>query len=173
MSEIGSSSANERLPKPVRQLTPKIVADAIRKNGGILAAAAQQLGTSRQNIWNFCERYDECREAQRDAKNMTLDLAEGNLLKQIQNSNMTAIIFYLKCHGKDRGYVERHEITGPGGGPIHTLDLSRLDLDELRALEAALSRAAIGSDRQGPLGEEAGGVPASRMEDGGDVDLQA
>lgn len=144
----GKEARNPVLPV----LTSKIVADAIRKNAGILSAAASQLGTTRQNVWSWCQRSPECRQAQEEAKAMTLDLAEGNLLQMIRSSNLGAVIFYLKCHGKERGYVERQEVTGPGGGPVQTIDLTKLTDDELRNLEATLARAAVAADRQGDGG---------------------
>jgi hypothetical protein len=37
-------------------------------------------------------------------KDIVLDLAEAALMKRIANGDTTATIFYLKCHGKERGY---------------------------------------------------------------------
>lgn len=50
----------------------------------------------------------------------SLDLAEGKLLKAINDDNLSAIIFYLKTKGRDRGYCERSEITGGNGEPLQT-----------------------------------------------------
>jgi hypothetical protein len=36
-------------------------------------------------------------------------------MQQIDNDNLTAIIFYLKTQGKHLGYVERQEFTGKDG----------------------------------------------------------
>ncbi len=38
----------------------------------------------------------------------------------IQAGKEASIFFFLKCRAKDRGYVERSEITGAGGGPIES-----------------------------------------------------
>jgi len=46
--------------------------------------------------------------------NKPLDLAESKLLKAIEEGQIAAIIFYLKCKGKKRGYVERQEIVEMG-----------------------------------------------------------
>jgi hypothetical protein len=42
-----------------------------------------------------------------------LDLVEAKLREKVNEGNMTAIIFYLKTKGKQRGYVERSEQTAP------------------------------------------------------------
>ena len=49
---------------------------------------------------------------------MSIDLSEASLLRQIQNNNTSATIFYLKTKGKNRGYVERTEIMATGIEPI-------------------------------------------------------
>jgi len=41
------------------------------------------------------------------------------LHKQIGEGNTSATIFYLKTKGKNRGYVERQEITGADGMPTN------------------------------------------------------
>jgi len=44
---------------------------------------------------------------------------DGNIYTQPPSD--TALIFYLKCKGKKRGYVERTEVTGADGGPIELI----------------------------------------------------
>lgn len=83
---------------------------------------------------------DECDKA-------VLDMAEGKLLKLINEGNLSAIIFYLKCKGKGRGYVERQELTGRDGGPLQAqvetkIDLSKMTDEELRVLAGAAKRMA-------------------------------
>ena len=49
---------------------------------------------------------------------IALDIAESEMWKLIKDGNVPTILFYLKCKGKNRGYVERQEITGQDGQPI-------------------------------------------------------
>lgn len=96
----------------------KQYAEAIRNARGFVSVAARQLGVTRKAVYNAINKYDSVREAVTDARENMTDLAEGKLVEQINEGNTTAIIFYLKTQGKQRGYVERHELTGAGGGPI-------------------------------------------------------
>lgn len=121
-------------------LTPEIVAEALKRNGGIMSAAAAQLGVTRQTIYQWTLAQPQLRQVIAEARELTLDLAEGKLLQAIRNDNLTATIFFLKCHGKARGYVERQEHTGPGGGPINVVDLSSIPNEDLAVLEEILLR---------------------------------
>ena len=59
----------------------------------------------------FAQAVEEEREALKDT-------VENKLIDEIEAGNMTGIIFYLKTQAKDRGYIERHEVSGPDGGPV-------------------------------------------------------
>lgn len=98
----------------------QIVLAALKKSGGNVSHACEQVGISRagfylekQNNPEFAKEVDELQEA-------VVDLVETALMKQIQEGNTACIIFYLKTKGKDRGYVERSEIDhrGKDGGAI-------------------------------------------------------
>ena len=86
------------------------VADAITQAKGFVTYAAQILGCDRSTVHNYINKYPECKDALQDARHSMLDNAELQLLRQINEGNMTAIIFTLKTIGKHRGYVERHDI---------------------------------------------------------------
>lgn len=68
--------------------------------------------------------------------------AGGKLMDAVAAGDRQAIMFYLRTQGDPGQFVERRELTGPGGGPIQTLDVSvlaDLDLEELEALERTAS----------------------------------
>ena len=94
---------------------------ALRASAGIFSAAAtilaQKYGTCSPNtVRNYVMRYPSLQEVENEIREQTLDLAETKLVQAIGDGNMTAIIFYLKTKGRDRGYTERRELEGVEGG---------------------------------------------------------
>lgn len=80
----------------------------------------------------------------------------GRLLAKAMAGNLTAMIFYLRTQG---GWAAKHEISGPGGGPLRTIDLTAFladkDEDECAAIERVLEAlaAAGGLDVPALLGQ--------------------
>lgn len=93
---------------------------ALENTGGIIKNAAEAIGCSRQTVYNAIQTYPSVARALDEEREKLKDLVEERLIDQIQQGNMTAIIWYSKTQMKDRGYVERHEHTGSQGGPIET-----------------------------------------------------
>lgn len=109
-----------RIKRHRKKKTPKVeipavittasVVEALYQAGGVQSHAAKLLGMSKEAIWNRVNRSPRLQEAVREAKEITLDLAETELMKKIKAGHIAAIIFYLKCQGKDRGYIEKQEL---------------------------------------------------------------
>lgn len=102
------------------QYTAEQVAQAIKKSRGILTGAAQALGCSRQTVDNYIKKYKTVKDAYAEARETTIDFVETKLLKNIDSGDTTAMIFFLKTIGRNRGYVERQEVqvTGKDNGAI-------------------------------------------------------
>lgn len=90
------------------------VAKALYKAGTILGAA-QILKCDRQTVYNYLKRYPELEEAVYEAKERLCDIAEAGLASNIHSKHPASIFFFLKTFGKNRGYVERQEVTGKDG----------------------------------------------------------
>lgn len=100
------------------RITAKQYAQAITEAQGLVSVAARRLGVSRQSVYTAINRHKQVAEALEDARERTIDLAEGKLVQQINEGNITAIIFYLKTQAKHRGYVERQEVENTHKGEI-------------------------------------------------------
>ena len=98
--------------------TAEQVAEAVKKSYGIINGAAVALGCSRQTVENYIRKYKAVKDAYSEANEITLDFVETEFLKKIKSGDTTAMIFYLKTKGRQRGYIERHELTGVDGGSI-------------------------------------------------------
>jgi len=92
--------------------------EALRRNAGIIALAARDLGVTRQALEQRIKRSRVLTEVVRDVEESTLDIAEAGLKQAIAKGDAASIRFYLSTKGKRRGYTTRTEITGADGDPI-------------------------------------------------------
>ena len=122
-------------------ITAQQAIEATQGSGGYVSVIAKRLGCSQRYVYNLRDKYATFAEALQEERTKQLDFAEGKLQEQIKASNMTAIIFYLKTQGKDRGYVERvqNEVTNPDGKPLTVkvvYEHKERDLDPMTGGEA-------------------------------------
>lgn len=92
------------------------VLESLEKSLGIVTTAVKQVGIARSTFYEWMKDEDFKKRVD-DIQNIALDFAESQLHKQIRDGNTSATIFYLKTKGKNRGYIERQEISGPDGYP--------------------------------------------------------
>src|SRR5215211_5598218 len=104
--------------RPYRKYTPQQIADALIESKGLIAPAARALGCSRDTIRSYLEEYAEVAQAKLDQREAVTDMAEHALYQAKLDREAWAVCFYLKCLAKDRGYVERAELTGNNGAPV-------------------------------------------------------
>ena len=88
----------------------KLMIAALEEAWGVVTMACKNVGMSRQTHYEWY-REDEAYKLEVDSvPDTALDLVESELFKQIQNGEVSSTIFYLKCKGKKRGYIEKTEI---------------------------------------------------------------
>ena len=102
-------------------LTVEQIAEALQGAGGLQAEAARMLGVNRSAICRRVQKSKVLQGVVEQARETRLDQAESKLAELIEAGSLGAICFYLKCQGKDRGFIERSEITGRDGAPVCTL----------------------------------------------------
>lgn len=88
----------------------KAMLEALEKSLGVVTTACKKAGVGRTMHYEWLKSDPEYKEAVNDLQDITLDFAESQLHKQIQDGNTTATIFFLKTKGKNRGYVESQDI---------------------------------------------------------------
>ena len=82
---------------------------ALAESKGIVAYACEAAGVSRNTYYEWLKNDDDFKQKAEEITEATLDRVEAKLLEAINEDNLTAIIFYLKTKGRNRGYVERIE----------------------------------------------------------------
>lgn len=102
---------------------------------GNVKEACEIAGIGRTQFYHWRRTDKEFKQATLDVKEGLIDLAEQKLMEKVEEGVMDAIKFFLKCQGKDRGWVERKEISGAGGGPIKIV--RELPKEQLEALKDA------------------------------------
>jgi len=122
-----------------REQTAQRIIDAIRESSGLLTLAAKKANLTYKTVWLYAQDFPSVKQAVIESKERMLDFAEGKLYEKIKEGDNTAIIFYLKTQGKARGYIERQEVTGEGGGPV------KVEHDVKDKIISAISRLASAS----------------------------
>lgn len=88
-----------------------LVLDVLTKQKGRLVQSAKQLKVSLQTLQGYIRKSKALQECLISFNEEELDNAEEKLQKQIEKENLSAIQFYLKCKGKDRGWTEKSEMS--------------------------------------------------------------
>jgi hypothetical protein len=82
------------------------------------------LNVERKTLYIWIEEED-LKDALVEGRNSRIDFVESKLDQKINDGDTTAIIFFLKTQGKERGYVERQEFNHQVNQPI----FQSLDID--------------------------------------------
>lgn len=112
----------------------KKVLKYLKEGHGIVSYACGKAGVSRQTFYNWKKEDEEFAKEVDDVDEEIIDVVESKLLSQINDNNLTAIIFYLKTKGRKRGYVEQTDVNANINGNVNLRPLTDEELDELRAL---------------------------------------
>ena len=96
------------------KFTAQQMIDAIRESKGIKSVAARRLGCVRQTVDRYIRDFPTVAAVYWEERESIVDMAEGKMLKSLQNDEWPAIKFVLTTLGKDRGYIERQEVENDG-----------------------------------------------------------
>lgn len=109
-------------------MTKAKVEKALRKFRGGVYLVASALDVSPRTIYNYLEKYADLKELKDSFAGEMVDKAEYNLHDAVEAGDPWALKYALSTKGKDRGYTERQEISGPDGGAL-TFDVRLVDDD--------------------------------------------
>lgn len=134
-------------PGPKPRFTHEDYRKALREGAGIYTAAAailSKLGKgscSASSVKAAVFKSKKLRTLRDELHEEALDLAEAKVLTGIKNGDKTFTIFFLRCHGKARGWVHHHDLDVNAPVPVVVANASEafakiakgMDPDQLRA----------------------------------------
>jgi hypothetical protein len=100
-------STNKRSRLSVKQ---KRFLKAFESALGNVSKAADEIKINRGTYYLWMNTNELFKQKVEEIENKNIDFAETMLLKNIRDGKESSIFFYLKCKGKDRGYIEKQEI---------------------------------------------------------------
>lgn len=109
--------------------TDAVLERVIRAQAGLVRGVAKAVGVDPSAVRQWRARSPKIDRIFREVREEVLDLAEMKLLEAIRRGRTAEIIFFLKCHGKARGYVERTEVSVPVQSPPMERRSRRTPLD--------------------------------------------
>jgi hypothetical protein len=124
--------------------------EVISKNGGIVTLVAKACGVGPSCVTKWRKKSSKVEEMFRAVREMNLDLAESKVLQAIQAGRTAECLFYLKCMGKSRGWIERQEIEQVGPSTVReelAKEQARLKNPKYREAMRAYFAAAEEADR--------------------------
>lgn len=101
-----------------RRLTKTLVKEALVETKGSVYLAAQSLDCSHTTIYRYIAENKELAELKEFYDEEATDIAVLKLREAIIDGDPWAVKFQLSTKGKNRGYVERQEVTGADGNDI-------------------------------------------------------
>lgn len=127
------------MKRRVVDLSRDEIKDGLVECHGIVADVAKLYNCDRTQLNRVILEDEELTEFYRNAKEILKDFVEAQLLALIRKSHPAAIIFYLKCQAKERGYVERQEVTAKDGEPLGQIavPIRATSIEEWEAQNAA------------------------------------
>ena len=131
------------------RITNEQIAEGLTRAGGMVELAARQLGIAPNTIRARVRKSAALRAVLESEREVLLDIAENSLRKAAIAGEPWAVTLILKMKGRDRGYVERREYTGPNGEDIPVaLDVSGLvqAAKENRAMRLGLQKLKDGTN---------------------------
>jgi hypothetical protein len=114
------------MPKPTKSNTLKksVFLKKYETTLGNISISCNEAKINRSTFYAWMEKDVDFRQQVEAINEKSVDFVESALLNQIKEGNTTATIFFLKTKGKNRGYVERQEITGKDGQPLQEKHLT-------------------------------------------------
>lgn len=102
-------------PTGSNEYSTESIIKALKETKGLVTLAADKLKCQPQTIYNRAKTVKAVQQTIDDERDKLVDTAELALNKAVLGGEAWAVQLVLKTLGKNRGYVERQEVTGADG----------------------------------------------------------
>lgn len=98
---------------------------AIENSQGLISKVQRKLESDmgEKICWDTVEKYihkwESCEKALWQEKNIVLDLAENNIIKELANGDTATSKWYLRMKGKERGYEDSSVVKIDSTDPLN------------------------------------------------------
>lgn len=104
------ASKSEVKPGRPKTCTDAQIADAIIAAGGFISRASEMLNMHYTTVHGRIQKVPALRNLVDHINEKMLDYGELELMKAMKRGESWAICFFLKCKGKNRGYIEKQTV---------------------------------------------------------------
>ena len=82
----------------------------LSNNAGNISESCRKANIGRSTFYLWFNNDSDFKKEVESVREDLLDFAESKLWEKIVSGNLTAIIFYLKCQGQKRGYIDKQYV---------------------------------------------------------------
>jgi len=108
--QAGRPPGTKNKPSKIKIKNKKLLLQTLEKEHGILGPALKVAGISRSTFNNYYNQDPEFRLVIDEIREGAIDFVESELVNQIKAKNTTATIFYLKCKGREHGWIDQQDM---------------------------------------------------------------
>lgn len=126
-------------------LKPKFL-QVFEENLGIISPSCRAVGIDRETYYNWRRKDPNFDKACKEIEETQGDMVENRLLTRINEGDTIATIFYCKTKLKNRGYVERQELTGKDGEQLRQTVIQVADKDTAKLLDNIQEKGSKGKE---------------------------
>ena len=115
----------------------QIIIDALEQTMGNVSGAVELLrqkgiSVERSTHYKAMRDNEKYQEAYTLMMEKNIDIAEGKLLKKVNEGDFKAVTYYLDSKGQDRGYGRKVEIKGSSTDPIFVQQTTAEEIENAR-----------------------------------------
>ena len=103
--EISENSTLQKLT-----LKKRAMIQALKETRGVVSMACDKAGITRTTHYDWQKIDPNYKQAVDEITEFALDIAESVLFNKIEMGSTPELLFFLKCKGKARGYVEKEVV---------------------------------------------------------------